>query len=225
MDQIYEMGMACEAILRSTPKSREKYKVFIDKQKAKLKDKVDKYNGWLKKCEALSKEMESKGITTDKEIKEYLKKNIQPLANEFMRLNLPTDPMMILKSYKGAIKSIRYRADRKHPEMEEALAALNREVNEGGELYNIIKEIADKMSGKVASSGTTRAAQNAATAQAMMTQQVLQQQMQNQINQQIQAEIQMQMQMEIQNQIQQQINQQIVQQMQMQAHMGAMGMM
>lgn len=212
--------MACEAFFRSTEKSRAKYKAFIDKQKQYVNDMIKKYNTYLDHCDALANQMTKENIHSEKEIAKYIRKHGRDLMNEFMRARLPMDPMDIIDIYKRAIKSLRYKADRKSPEMEEALAAINHEISQDGEIYKALKTIKDRMEGKVAQAGPN-AARTAQAQQAAMMQMMAQQQMMDQMNRQMQEQIQLQ----VQEQIQQQIQMQMMQQIHMQAHMTAMGMM
>ena len=204
MDRIYEMQLACEAFLRSTEKSRDKYKTFIDKQKQYVDSMIEKYNTYLDHCDTLANQMMSKNIHSKKEMARYIRKHGRGLMNEFIRAKLPTDPMEIIAIYKKAIKSFRYRADRKSPEMEEIVHAINHEISPDGEIYKALKVIKDRMEGKVAQVGPN-AVKAAHARQVAMMEIEIQQQIQQQIQMQVQQQIQQQIQMQVQQQIQQQI--------------------
>ena len=212
MDQIFEMNTACEAILRSTERSRNKYKKYLDKQKTWVNERLAEYEDYLDKCDKLAQDVEKLGLTTGKEIREYIQKNGQDILDDFIYGGLPTDPMFIIDAYKRSIKALRYRADRKHPEMQEFLDAINREVSENGEIYKAVKKIKDRMEGDVAASGAKNA--KAKSVQLAAANALIQQELMNQMEQQ-----------QLEQEMQQRIQMEMMQQMHMQAHMTAMGMM
>lgn len=212
MDQIFEMNTACEAILRSTERSRNKYKKYLDKQKTWVNERIEEYEEYLEKCDKLAQDVEKLGLTTGKEIREYIQKNGQDILDDFIYGGLPTDPMFIIDAYKSSIKALRYRADRKHPEMQEFLDAINREVSENGEIYKAVKKIKDRMEGDVAASGAKNA--KAKSVQLAAANALIQQELMNQMEQQ-----------QLEQEMQQRIQMEMMQQMHIQAHMTAMGMM
>lgn len=212
MDQIFEMNTACEAILRSTERSRNKYKKYLDKQKTWVNERLAEYEDYLDKCDKLAQDIEKLGLTTGKEIREYIQKNGQDILDDFIYGGLPTDPMFIIDAYKNSIKALRYCADRKHPEMQEFLDAINREVSENGEIYKAIKKIKDRMEGDVAASGAKNA--KAKSVQLAAANALIQQELMNQMEQQ-----------QLEQEMQQRIQMEMMHQMHMQAHMDAMGMM
>ena len=218
MDHIYEMSVACEAFFKSTERSRNKYKKYIDKQKTWVNERIAEYEEYLEKCDKLAQDIEKLGLTTGKEISQYIQKNGQDILDDFIYGGLPTDPMFIIDAYKNSIKTLRYRADRKHPEMQEFLNAINREVSENGEIYKAVKKIKDRMEGDVAASGTKNAKMKSAqlaTANALIQQELANQLQQQQLEQEIQRQIQLDMMHQMQE----------MQFQAQQSSMSAMGMM
>lgn len=212
MDHIREMSVACEAFFKSTERSRNKYKKYLDKQKAWVNERLAEYEDYLDKCDKLAQDVEKLGLTTGKEISQYIQKNGQDILDDFIYGGLPTDPMFIIDAYKNSIKALRYRADRKHPEMQEFLNAIDREVSENGEIYKAVKKIKDRMEGDVAASGAKNA--KAKSVQLAAANALIQQELMNQMEQQ-----------QLEQEMQQRIQMEMMQQMHMQAHMTAMGMM
>lgn len=200
MDSIEQMSIACEAIFRSTEKSRARFKKFIDKQKTRMQKKVDAYETYFDMCQQLYDGMTKAGLTDAKAIQRYIQRHGQKVISYYSKNGLLSDPMDFIASYKRALKTLRYRADRNHPDIKEYLDAVEKEINPGGEIYEMFHKLHERMStddASAAAAATKHAMQQHliqqqqqqmfmmqqdAIQQQMMVDQQMQQMMQNQMN-------------------------------------------
>lgn len=195
MDVIRGMYDACEAMVFSTDKSKQRYTKKLDDLERKFDSDLSKFAEIADMSDAILKKVED--ITDEKQREKAIKKEVSQIIKFCQRNNImELEPMNLIKTHKHILVNLFNRADRKDPEIQKKVDELKATLSEGGKLYKKAQDMHDRIFGNEAASKADKQYKNQQAAAAYQLQQqqqmMLQQQMQMQIHMQIHQEMMMQ---------------------------------